>query len=450
MHLPFWRHWLPLTPALAVVLVLCAPVQTGDVTASGKITVPDAASMVLVVWCLVGLLRGRGGRLTPRAALVLGAPAAAFAVATAASADPSASLPGFVRCLQIFVLVPAAVLLLLRDTRDFRVLCGALVLLALVQGAVGVVQNLTGTGASYMGQDIRAVGTFGALDVMGMSTVVSYGLVAAFALCLAAPGDSPRRLRTVALCCAALLVVPLVLSYSRGAWIATAAACSAVLLLASLRRALLGMLALAAAVVVLVGGFGVGSAMVQERLTSIVDVNSAPDRSVTDRYSLWSAATSIWRQDPATGVGPKNFASYRDGHAPVGLSSGSDTAGAGMQFQREPLLSPHNMYLLVLSEQGLIGATAFVGGGAALAVCGLRRLHAARQAIPRGSSGPADAPGAADCGLVAVGLFVWQAVDFLYADIGGPSTVLTAVVLGAIAWWALAPSPTADDEAPGR
>ncbi|HWM38388.1 MAG TPA: hypothetical protein VNS49_14850, partial [Streptomyces sp.] len=160
-----------MAPAAATVLVLCAPVQTGDVTTSGKITVADAASLVLVVWCLVGLLRGRGGRLTPRAALVLGAPAVAFAVATAASADPSASLPGFARYLQIFVLVPAAVLLLMRDARDFRFVCGALVLLALVQGAVGVVQNLTGTGASYMGQDIRAVGTFGALDVMGMSTV---------------------------------------------------------------------------------------------------------------------------------------------------------------------------------------------------------------------------------------------------------------------------------------
>jgi O-antigen ligase len=437
-----------MAPAVATVLVLCAPVQTGDVTDSGNVTVADAASLVLVVWCLVRLLRGRGGRLTPRAAVVLGAPAVALATATAASADPSASLPGFARCLQIFVLVPAVVLLLLRGTRDFRVLCGAFVLLGLVQGAVGVVQNLTGTGASYMGQNIRAVGTFGALDVMGMSTVVSYGLVAALALCLAAPGDSPRRLRTVALCCAAALVVPLILSYSRGAWIATAVACTVVLLLAAPRKALLGFLALAAVLVVLVGGTGIGSAMIEERLTSIVDVRSAPDRSVTDRFSLWSAATSIWQQDPATGVGPKNFPAHRDGHASVGLSSASDTEGAGTRFQREPLLSPHNMYLLVLSEQGLIGTVAFAGAGAVLAVCGLRRLNSARRTAP--SAGADEAPGTADCGLVAVGLLVWQAVDFLYADIGGPSTVLTAVVLGAVAWWALAPSPAAEDEAPGR
>ncbi len=444
----FWKRWAPMGPTVATVLVLCAPAQTSDVTTSGNVTVPDAASMVLVVWCLVRLLRGRGGRLTPTAAVVLGAPAVAFAVTTAASADPSASLPGFVRYLQIFVVVPAAVLLMMRDTKDFRLLCGALVLLALVQGSVGVVQNLTGTGASYMGQNIRAVGTFGALDIMGMSTVVSYGLVAAFALCLAAPAESPKLLRIGALCCAAALLVPLVLSYSRGAWIATVAACTVVLLLAALRKALVAFAALTAVMVVLVGGFGVGSTMVEERLSSIADVNSAPDRSVTDRYSLWSAATSIWQDDPATGVGPKNFPAYRDGHAPVGLSSGSDTAGAGTQFQREPLLSPHNMYLLVLSEQGLIGVMAFVGGGTALTVCGLRRLHSARRASR--SAGAADAPGTSDCGLVAVGLIVWQTVDFLYADIGGPSTVLTALVLGAVAWWALAPTPTEDDEAPGR
>ena len=30
-----------------------------------------------------------------------------------------------------------------------------------------------------------------------------------------------------------------------------------------------------------------------------------------------------------------------------------------------------------------------------------------------------------------------EGVDFLYADIGGPSTILTAVMLGVAAWWSL-------------
>ncbi|MFD9072391.1 hypothetical protein ACFVZ2_20495, partial [Streptomyces lasiicapitis] len=47
--------------------------------------------------------------------------------------------------------------------------------------------------------------------------------------------------------------------------------------------------------------------------------------------------------------------------------------------------------------------------------------------------------GELDCALAACGLLVWQLVDFMYADIGGPSTVLTAVALGGCAWWGLRP-----------
>lgn len=135
------------------------------------------------------------------------------------------------------------------------------------------------------------------------------------------------------------------------------------LLLTGVRRALVAALAAAAAGVVLVGGFGIGSAMVQERLLSITQVADAPDRSVTDRYTMWAAAVDIWRDAPVTGVGLKGFPQYRDGHASLALSSGSETAGAGMGYQRQPLLSPHNMYLLILSEQGLLRLLALAGGG---------------------------------------------------------------------------------------
>lgn len=92
------------------------------------------------------------------------------------------------------------------------------------------------------------------------------------------------------------------------------------------------------------------------------------------------------------------------------LSSGSDAADATIGFQREPLLSPHNMYFLVLSEQGLIGIVAYAALFLGLLVGCLRRA--------RGS------------GLAALALLVWVLVDFLYADIGGTTTVLTSVVLG--------------------
>jgi O-antigen ligase len=419
---------LRLLPLVATVLLPAAPLPVAS--GEGSTVAPaDLASAVLVVWCAVEVLRRRSRPLTPAAAVVFGLPVVGFAVATLTAADPQGAVPGFVRYLQVFVLVPVAVVLLLRDARDFRIVAGGLVLLALVQGAVGTYQYATGTGASYMGEDIRAVGTFGPTDVMGMATVVSYGLLAALALALRTPSDAPAWLKPCALAAAAALVVPLALSFSRGSWIATAFTAVAVIALAGLRQAVRVLATVAALGVVLVGGLGIGSEMISERVGSITRVTDAPDRSVGDRYAMWAAAAGMWREEPAAGVGLKGFPAHRDGHASIGLSSGSDTAGAGREFEKQPLLSPHNMYLLVLGEQGLIGLTAFAGSLAALLVLGVRRL------VRAGRAGGAER--AADCGLVAVGLLLWQTVDFLYADIGGPSTALTGVVVGLAAWWAL-------------
>ncbi|MGM7446867.1 O-antigen ligase family protein, partial [Streptomyces tunisiensis] len=139
------------------------------------------------------------------------------------AASPAAGLGGMARYLQVFVLVPAAVLVLLRGRADFRLLAWSFVGLALWQGAVGVHQYVTGTGASYQGETVRAVGTFGAQDVMGMATAVALGVVCATGLAL---GRTPSWQRTAAAGCAVVLLVPLAVSFSRGAWIATALTCA--------------------------------------------------------------------------------------------------------------------------------------------------------------------------------------------------------------------------------
>ncbi|MCM2578236.1 O-antigen ligase family protein [Streptomyces meridianus] len=429
--------WWPVLPAVATVLLLCVPAGHEDITEAVHITPADVSCLVLVVCCVVVLIHDRHRPLTLRAALVLAAPALAFAASTAASPDPVQSLPGFVRYLQIFVLVPVALLLLLRTRRDFRTVAAAVVLIAVVQGAIGVHQYLTGTGASYAGQDVRAVGTFGPLDIMGLAGVVAHGLITALAVGLAAPPSAPRWLRPSALLCAALLTVPLVMSFSRGVWLSTALAALVVLLLAGLRTALRTLIAVLLAGAAIAGFAGVGTGLIGERLTSITRIVDAPDRSVTDRYSMWSAATEMWQTQPVTGVGIKQFPENRDSHASIGLSSGSDIAGAGVEFRREPLLSPHNMYLLILSEQGLLGLVLVVGSWGLLLVAVLRRLR-----------GRLRGPRTGDCGLVAAGLLVLQLADFLSADIGGPSTVLTAVTFGMAAWWAFSPAAAAEGPVP--
>ncbi|MER6015769.1 O-antigen ligase family protein [Streptomyces bluensis] len=420
--------------------MLALPVAPGG---EGGANAADAVSGLLVLWCAIRLVRDRRRPLSRTAAVVLGLPVVGLAVGMAGAVTPGAGVTGLIRYLQIFVLVPAAVLLSVRGRADFRLLAWSFIGLALWQGAVGVHQYVTGTGASYVGEDIRAVGTFGATDVMGMATVVAFGLVCAVGLAL---GHGTVRQRTAAALCAVALVAPLALSFSRGAWIATALACGLQVVLAGLRRAVAVFAAVAAVGVILVGGLGVGSALLQERMSSITQVTDAPDQSVNDRYTMWAAAVDMWREQPLTGVGLKSFPEYRDGRASLALSSGSETAGAGVAYRKQPLLSPHNMYLLVLSEQGLIGLLGLAGSWLALLVCALRRLARARRA----GGGAPDGPGGLDCALVACGLIVWQLVDFAYADIGGPSTVLTGVVLGLVAWWALAdtafPSRTTGQE----
>jgi O-antigen ligase len=193
-----------------------------------------------------------------------------------------------------------------------------------------------------------------------------------------------------------------------------------------------------AAAVVMVGGFGLGGDSVATRLGSIASVAGAPDHSVSDRYDLWTTAERIWRQHPVTGVGPKEFPQFRDAHAPLRLSAGSDTAGAGQSYSREPLLSPHNMYLLVLSEEGLVGLTAFLALFLGLLTGAVRRTRA-----NSGPSGTARGRAEAGLGAALLGLLVWQLVDFLYADIGGPTTVLVSFVLGLAAHWSLDGGATA-------
>ncbi|MET9893724.1 O-antigen ligase family protein [Streptomyces sp. NPDC006465] len=436
---------LPVLPVVAVIALLGLPIAPTD---EGGANFADAMSALVVVCCAIHLVRARRRPLSTTAALVIGLPVIGIAVAAAGAADPAAGITGLARYLQIFVLVPAAVLLLVRDRRDFRLLAWSFIALALWQGAIGVHQYVTGTGASYQGEDVRAVGTFGPTDVMGMASVVAFGLVCAVALAL---GTCAARQRAVAVLCALALLPPLALSFSRGAWIATAVACGAQLVLAGLRRAVKVGAVVAAAGVILVGGLGVGTAMLQERITSITQVADAPDQSVVDRYTMWAAAVDMWREHPLTGVGLKGFPDNRDGHASLALSSGSDIAGAGAAYHKQPLLSPHNMYLLVLGEQGLIGLLALVGSWLALLVRTLRGLVRVRR-TPPDTAGPrlpsGRTPPGTDCALVACGLLVWQLVDFVYADIGGPSTVLTAVVFGLIGWWALMdPSTPADVDA---
>jgi O-antigen ligase len=414
-------------PSLAVaatVLLVCLPSQIQDVSASGHITAADLAAGGVVIAVAIRVFAG-DRVATRRGWLPFAAAVASFAIATITATDVGASARGFIRYSELFVLIPVATAMAIRDRRDVLLVAGAIVATTVFEGSVGVYQYLTHTGASYAGEYVRAVGTFGAEQVLAMGALIGYGMLVTLALGLAVRG----RARVALLATAALLTVPLELSLSRGAWIATACSVLVMLVVFSWRiaAAVTGTAVLVVMVLAL-GGNASGPAF-GERLTSIVSSGSEPDRSVRDRYALWTAAVDMWVDHPVFGVGMKDFVEYRDTYAPMSLSAGSDVDDPQAGFRREPLLSAHNQYLMVLSEQGAVGILAF---GSLLATLGAGALRRRRRPAPVDV-----APAPVEerfFDLVAPAIMTWTLIDFAYGDIGaGPTGVLLAILLGLVA-----------------
>lgn len=127
LPLPRARTLSPVLPVVAVVALLGLPIGPGGEGGAGP---ADALSALVVLFCAVRLLRQRRRPLSRTAALVLGLPVVGLALAAMGASSPGAGLSGLGRYLQIFVLVPAAVVLLVRDRADFRVLAWSFVGLA--------------------------------------------------------------------------------------------------------------------------------------------------------------------------------------------------------------------------------------------------------------------------------------------------------------------------------
>jgi putative inorganic carbon (hco3(-)) transporter len=185
----------------------------------------------------------------------------------------------------------------------------------------------------------------------------------------------------IGLATAAICGLGLVLSWSRGAWLAAACAAAAlagtwlvgVLRPPVSRRAVLVIACVALVVVgaVLVGGARLPNA-IGARLASIAQtfaVWGVGDAEVDDasfatieRVAHWEAAARMWSDAPWLGQGPGHFevvyGQYR------------------LPSWPEPLGHAHNAYLQLLAEAGLIGLAGYLAFFlAALAVAARAALH---------------------------------------------------------------------------
>jgi O-antigen ligase len=430
-----WQR--PSIIAALTICLLCVPSPSTGESDGVEINAVDVGALVLVGLVVVRrLFVGTTVSLSRPIAFGAAAVLTAYFAATLSATDLERSLTGFVRYAEVFVLVPVAVALTLERRSDLVIVLGSIVAVGVVQGAIGTFQFLTGTGAELKGETIRAVGTFGAYDIMSMATVVSFAWLVALAVALGAEG----RMRRVALWGVVLLPVPLAMSLSRGAWITAIVTALVVAALSGWRRALVSIGIVGLLLVAALGAVRADLGVVGERAATVVTSSNAPDRSVQDRYDMWRAAMGMWRDHPLTGVGLKNFSLWRDSYAPLSLSSGSDISQSPTDFSRVELLSPHNLYLLVGSEQGWLGLAAFAGLILALGLASLRRVMTARI-------------GSLELvvGLFAIAYLVRYVVDNIWSDIGGPTTVASAVLMGVVYWYASGASVSPGGEtAPAR
>ena len=244
-----------------------------------------------------------------------------------------------------------------RDRRVLAALVGALLLAALAEVGIGLLQTALRIGPPHFlagGVLMRAHGTFGQPNPYGgyLALILPIALAAA----LAAPRP---RLRLVGWGVSAALALGIALSLSRGAWLGTLAALSMVWLLESqrnrLRAVALAYGGVTATVIVLVLGvipeavmarvtdlFVYGSRIVQELRTG-----PNPDNwAILERVSQWYAGWRMFAENPILGVGIGNYPKAYETYALPGWPTGVGHA--------------HNYYLNLAAEGGLLTFVAFL------------------------------------------------------------------------------------------
>ncbi len=351
------RPWLGL-PLLAVAAPFAAlrPLPVGGLPL-------DAADLVLALVLAAWLAQGVAQRriVVPHPPLIWPMLALLAALGLSLVGAPSyrEGLPELLKWLQVLALYLATVALLPR--RHAGWLIAGLLLAGAAQALLGLYQFVTQTGPDafvLLGRFMRAYGAF-----RQPNPYAGYlGLVAPLAISLAiwswtSKQRSGASLRLGLTAAAGLISLGLLVSWSRGAWLAFAAAL-AVVVLAHTRRAAPAVLALAALAALLflvfdgasmlpvsiagrLGELREYAGLVDVARTEVTDANF----SVIERIAHWQAALGMWRDHLWTGVGAGNFAVVYDAY--------------NLPRWYEALGHAHNVYLNFAAEAGLLGLLAY-------------------------------------------------------------------------------------------
>ncbi|HUG06693.1 MAG TPA: glycosyltransferase [Candidatus Limnocylindria bacterium] len=175
---------------------------------------------------------------------------------------------------------------------------------------------------------------------------------------------TPSRLRRVALgACAAVILMAIILTYSRGAMVALAVMAIPLARVLHVRwRATAAVAAIGLASLILLPASVTERILTIEQILPSDDAPLRPDSSFEERRLLMQVAWVMFGDNTIGGVGAGNYTARYDDYVDRASSAAREYAGA------TDLHFPHNLYLEIAAEGGLIGLAIF--GSAVAAVFG--------------------------------------------------------------------------------
>ncbi|MBQ7199037.1 MAG: O-antigen ligase family protein [Selenomonadaceae bacterium] len=227
----------------------------------------------------------------------------------------------------------------IKDEKQLRGVLIATLISSFINDAVGVYQ--------YFVKGIpRAIGLEYSPTFFASSMLIQIPIL----IFMAQENFLPKKLRPVAIGVALLSVLCLGLSMTRGAWLAFIATIFLFAILEKKYRMLTAKLfaALFAAFLIVLAI----SPQLQARIDTLTDRNF---QSNSERILMWESAINIFSDYPVHGIGQKMFEKmYNEHYISPDAKERPDEMMSGHTH-------PHNNFLFVLSEGGVIGLVSFIG-----------------------------------------------------------------------------------------
>ena len=252
------------------------------------------------------------------------------------SSGSASFLAGFLQFVLLSLFFSSVVVI--NDFDKFTRLLNILTVFSLVPAFVGLFQFFTGAGGTgwsaqnHVGGLVRIVSTFSNPNVFGEFILVSFGLsVASFLI------SRGWKLKIFFAFCTGLQLVNLVITYSRGCYLACLAA--ALIIIWCCDKRILSFTVFALPILPKI--------LPQNMLARIMTVGSyLKDTSVLYRFSIWKGALRIVKNHWyfASGIGTVAFSMFYRNY----------------MFAGTPAQHSHNTYIQLAVEIGIIGLTVFL------------------------------------------------------------------------------------------